>query len=199
MAIMLLEQPAGDDIREHSVGCIARNEPGASDVGTALLTVAFYEAVRLENTPQWIVDNNILLLTQHLEVSKANEEQGAHDVIHTLLRRLLDAGLFYQLLALMARTRSAGNLKRWRGMEAGEVVQFWGEHIILWGRMMLLESESNEEAKKLQEMFESEEEIIDRRGNISENAVELRTNLWQKISRLHYVYQSPHQLNPGFM
>ena len=198
-AIMLLEQPAGDEIREQCVGCIAENEPGASEMETALLSVAFYEAVRLENTPQWVLNNNILLLTQHLEVTQANEEQQAHDVIHALLRRLLDAGLFYQLLALMSRNRGMGNLKRWWGMETGEVVQFWGEHIILWCRMILLESESNEVAKKLQEMFESKEEIKDRDGDILEDAMELRTNLWQKISRLHFVYRCPHQLNPGFM
>ncbi|KAF8594114.1 hypothetical protein BDV93DRAFT_565764 [Ceratobasidium sp. AG-I] len=181
MVAALLEHPASNYIRRDSVHAVAHSEPDVAAMGTAMLSSAFYEAVRLENTDYSVTNDNVSRLTQHFEQFPARHGQDVHVVICALLKRLLDENLFRWLIVLLDYARSEGDLKHWRGIKAGHVVQFWGERIIQWGRGMLRESESSNTAQKLQEIFTSKEELVDVYGDIVEGAPALRDLLWREI------------------
>ncbi|KAF8601457.1 hypothetical protein BDV93DRAFT_558533 [Ceratobasidium sp. AG-I] len=152
--------------------------------GIALLFSAFYEAIRLESTVLHVHDENVLCLTQHCGIALVNGGQGTSVVVPALLQRLLESGLFCRLLVLLDRTRSTGTSRRWQGMKVGYVVQFWGEHIIDWGRNVLLESKSSSDREMLRELFASKEEIKNWYGRAVEGAMSLKNLLWQAIMKI---------------
>ncbi|KAF8597200.1 hypothetical protein BDV93DRAFT_562521 [Ceratobasidium sp. AG-I] len=179
----LLEHPASDYIRAVAVHFVAQSEPEVAGMGIAILSSAFYEAIRLENTLYEVNDDNVSRLTQHFEQFPARHGQDVHVVICALLTRLLDENLFRWLIVLLHRARSQGDLKHWRGIEVGHVLRFWGERIIHWGRGMLREGESGDAAQKLQEIFTSEGRSVDASGHIDPGAPELMDLLWREIEK----------------
>lgn len=181
-AAAILEQPNPDILRWGSVVFVAQSEPRIAKIGTRILSNAFYEAVRLENTNHRVFSENALRLTKHFDAVSAENGQGIHLVVHALLRRITESNMLGWLLVLITRASSTGAAKRWRGMKIGYIVQFWGEHIIQWGRQMLRESESSCEPKRLQEFLTSNKDIKDQFGDASDGAMELRNLLWQEIS-----------------
>ncbi|KAF8601357.1 hypothetical protein BDV93DRAFT_524777 [Ceratobasidium sp. AG-I] len=183
IATALLECPASDILRNGCVYYIAQNEPGVTGAGAALLSNAIYEATRLQPRYHRLDEDDLLRLTLHFESVSVHGERDVHTVVHALLRRLLHEDMFGDLVILIARARSTGVLRQWRGIKAGYVVQFWGEHIIQLGRSMHQESGSNPVAEKLQGLFASGEEPTDWIGTVLEGTMEISNMLWQEIEK----------------
>ncbi|KAF8601341.1 hypothetical protein BDV93DRAFT_585432 [Ceratobasidium sp. AG-I] len=182
-AVALLEHPAGNSIRRDAVHVVARSEPEVAGIGIAVLSSAFHESVRLEAAFCAVYHGDVSRLTQHFEQFPALHGQDVHAVICALLTRLLDENLLRWLTVLLDHARSEGDLKHWRGIEVGHVVQFWGERIIQWGRGTLRESESSSTAQKLKEVFTSTEGLLILYGHIVGVAPELRDLLWREIEK----------------
>ena len=188
IVVALLDQQDDNELGSSCVAFVAQADPQETGIGTALLSNAFYETVKLEGPWAYVPFEDILHLTQHFETVPALDGQDDSFVTHVLLQRLLHSKLFCSLLIMMARTQSTGALQRWRGINAGYVARFWGEHIIHWGRKMLLESESGDDANHLREFFESNEETVDLVRNTVPLATDLKNLLWQAISQCSFFY-----------
>lgn len=177
----LIEQTISDHLKEDCVGCIAYSEPRPTGIGTPLLTSAFCEAVRLEVPFRRESNDDALRLTEHFGNISNIAGQDEQTVVHAVLQRLLDDNMFRSLLVLMAKGQLLGTTRHWRGIKAGYVVRFWGDHIIRWGRKILQESESNDRAQKIQEFFTNEEALRNRCGTVEESAMDLKILLWRII------------------
>lgn len=182
----LLSEPASNVLRSYCVDFVAQTEPRVVGLSLALLSDAAYEAMRLEALSRTdhelhIYYRDFLRLAQHFSaVSQIGQD--IEQTIHALLQRLLQDDLFDSLLLRAFQSSSTGPSSNWRGTRVGYTVQFWGEHVIQFGRAVINGKEGGEMAEKIRVFFTTEQEMEDIRAEVVEGVRDLKAQLWNEIS-----------------